>query len=395
MSDTFVTVQGIARWLKRYGFDLALVLLLAEGLYEMAARETVVDGPLTTTWLGYLAVGALAVPLFARRRFPFAAPVAVWLIGAGISFVDGNLISSSFGVYVLGATAAFLLGNLDDQGRSMIGLGVVLVGSVIVVANDPMHAAMHFVTIPATFAIAWLAGFSMHIRTEQTEAAEQRASAAERERETVARIAVAEERARITRELHDIVAHAMSVIVLQVGAVRHRLPADMAEDRAALQSAEDTGRSALAEMRRLLGVIGDRDHEAELSPQPGLDRLDALVEEIGRAGLDVRLHVEGGARHVPRAIDLSAYRIVQEGLTNVLKHAGATSADVTVRYSSDDLQVEVLDDGVGPAAGDGLGRGLMGIRERVKIYRGEMSAGVAPDGGYLLSVRLPIGGNGS
>lgn len=231
----------------------------------------------------------------------------------------------------------------------------------------------------------------MRIRTEQAEAAEERAAAAERERENTARIAVAEERARITRELHDVVAHAMSVMVLQVGAVRHRLPAGMDDDRDALVSVEETGRSALAEMRHLLGVMGG-DEEAERAPQPGLDRLDALVETVGRAGLEVRLRVEGESQSLSRAIDLSAYRIVQEGLTNALKHAGARRADVTLRYTTADLWVEVTDDGAGPEPGDGIGRGLRGLRERVKIYEGEMSAGPAPDGGYRLSVRLPISG---
>jgi signal transduction histidine kinase len=144
-------------------------------------------------------------------------------------------------------------------------------------------------------------------------------------------------------------------------------------------------------MRRLLGAMHDGE-DADLSPQPGLDSLDALVERVGRAGLPVRLQVEGDAVQLPRAVDLSAYRIVQEGLTNSLKHANASRADVTVRYAPDAVQLEIRDDGVGAGTTDGLGHGLVGIRERVKIYGGEMNAGTAPEGGYVLRARLPVEG---
>ena len=189
---------------------------------------------------------------------------------------------------------------------------------------------------------------------EQAQAAEVRATQAERERDAATRIAVAEERARIARELHDIVAHAVSVMVLQVGAVRHKLPDALAEDRDALTSVEHAGRTALAEMRRLLAAMRRDGDDVDLMPQPGLDGLGSLLEEIGRAGLPVRLHVNGEPFPVPAAIDLSAYRIVQEGLTNALKHARASHADVTVCYRSDSLQTEVRDDGIGAAASDGI-----------------------------------------
>jgi signal transduction histidine kinase len=289
--------------------------------------------------------------------------------------------------------AAFLLGGLRDAVQARVGLAVVLSGAAIIVYNDPNHSAGEFVFTPALFVIAWLAGFAVRERAAQAEAAEERAIHAERERESAARIAVAEERARIARELHDIVAHAVSVMVLQVGAVRHKLPPTMAEHKDALTGVEQAGRSALSEMRRLLGAMHDAGQDVELTPQPGLDSLDALVEKVGRAGLPVRLHVDGDPFRLPPAIDLSAYRIVQEGLTNALKHARATNADVTVRYRPGQLEVEVVDDGAGAAASDGPGHGLVGVRERVKIYGGEMTAGPAPTGGFVLSARLPLDGN--
>jgi signal transduction histidine kinase len=217
-----------------------------------------------------------------------------------------------------------------------------------------------------------------------------RATLAEREREAAARVAVAEERTRIARELHDIVAHAMSVMVLQVGAVRHKLPGTLEEDREALGRVELAGRTALAEMRRLLGAMRSNGDRVALGPQPGLDALDSLVDDVIHAGLPVQLHVDGEPYDLPRAIDLSAYRIVQEGLTNALKHAHASHADVTVRYRPDEVELEIADDGKGPAVSNGHGHGLVGIRERAKIYGGKMSAGAAPTGGFVLSARLPV-----
>jgi signal transduction histidine kinase len=230
-------------------------------------------------------------------------------------------------------------------------------------------------------------------RAEKAEAAEERAARAERERETAARVAVAEERARIARELHDVVAHAVSVMVLQVGAVRHKLPDALAEDRDALSGVERAGRTALAEMRRLLAAMRSDGDGAELTPQPGLDRLESLAEDIGQAGLPVQLHLNGEPFPLPRAIDLSAYRIVQEGLTNALKHARASNADVTIGYRQDELRLEIRDNGVGRPASDSPSHGLVGIRERVKIFGGEMSAGPANAGGFVLSARLPLSGN--
>jgi signal transduction histidine kinase len=204
---------------------------------------------------------------------------------------------------------------------------------------------------------------------------------------------VAEERARIARELHDIVAHAVSVMVLQIGAVRHRLPEEAAEDRETLVGVERTGREALAEMRRLLGAMRRDSEDVELAPQPGLGSLDSLVEAFGRAGLPVGLRVEGEHEPLPGALDLSAYRIVQEGLTNTLKHAHASRADVVIRFEPDKVKIDIRDDGDGPSTTDGLGHGLVGVRERVKIYGGEMTAGRGRGGGFLLSTSLPLEGS--
>jgi signal transduction histidine kinase len=378
---------------REYWFELLIAFLAIAGMLELVVGRDSPGAPPTTLWIAIPAVAVLVLPLFARRRFPFAAPAAYWLLGMAISFVDGLLIAFIGSLGVVGLASAFLLGNLRSPRKAGVGLIIVLAGIVIVVYNIPGPQTVgDFVFIPLRFVVACVAGYALRERAERAEAAEERAIRAEREREAAARIAVAEERARIARELHDIVAHAMSVMVLQVGAVRHKLPDALAEDRDALRRVERAGRTALAEMRRLLAAIRPEGDEAELVPQPGLDGLHALIEEVGRAGLPVHLHVNGEPFPLPRGIDLSAYRIVQEGLTNALKHARASDADVTVRYRPDEVEIEVRDNGMGTATSDGLGHGLVGVRERVKIYGGEMTAGTASEGGFVLSTRLPVSG---
>jgi signal transduction histidine kinase len=386
-------VRSLAR---EYWFELLIAFLAIAGMLELVVGRDSPGAPPTTLWIAIPTVAVLVLPLFARRRFPFAAPAAYWILAAAISFGDGLLLAFIGSLGVVGLASAFLLGNLRNPLKAGAGLIIVLVGIVIVVYNIPGPQTVgDFVFIPLRFVVAWVAGWALGERAERAEAAEERAAQAERDREAAARIAVAEERARIARELHDIVAHAVSVMVLQVGAVRHKLPDALAEDREALRSVERAGRTALAEMRRLLAAMRREGDEAELLPQPGLDGLDSLLDDIGRAGLPVELHVDGEPFPLPRGIDLSAYRIVQEGLTNALKHARASDADVTVRYRPDELKIEVRDNGQGGATSDGLGHGLVGIRERVKIYGGEMSAGTATGGGFVLSTRLPLRDEGS
>jgi signal transduction histidine kinase len=379
---------------REYWFELLIGALLVSALLELVIQDDSPGAPPSSLWFGVPALAVLVVPLFARRRFPFAAPAAYWLIATAISFVDGQLIPFMVALFPVGLASAFLLGNQRDARRAWVGLAIVLGGIATVVYNIPGVATAELFVIPIDFGISWAAGYALRERAQKAEAAETRAERAERERDAAARIAVAEERARIARELHDIVAHAVSVMVLQVGAVRHKLPDELADDREALRSVERAGRTAPTEMRRLLGAMRDEREEVSFVPQPGLDGLDSLLEEVTRAGLPVELHVDGEPFPLPRGVDLSAYRIVQEGLTNALKHARATTANVTVRYALDELQIEVRDNGVGSSTTDGLGHGLVGVRERVKIYGGQMSAGSANGGGFVLSTRLPLSGDG-
>jgi signal transduction histidine kinase len=380
------TLRDFAR---EYWFELLIGALTVTAVIELI----LLSAPSSSRWFAVPALTVLMLPLFTRRWFPFGAPAAYWILAAALSFVDGVLIPSIESLFLVGLASAALLGNLRGAGQAWTGLVIVLAGITAVVHNIPGHTTAELILIPVEFGITWGVGFALRARSEQAEAAETRAERAEREREAAARIAVAEERARIARELHDVVAHAVSVMVLQVGAVRHKLPGDLSEDKEALRGVELTGRTALSEMRQLLAAIRPDGDVAELGPQPGLDRLEALLAEVTRAGLPVDFHVDGKPVELPRGIELSAYRIVQEGLTNALKHARASLADVTVRYRPHEFEVEVRDNGRGASPTDGLGHGLIGVRERVKIYGGEMKAGATGRGGFVLNTRFPIDGS--
>jgi signal transduction histidine kinase len=381
-------IRKVAR---EYWFELLIAFLAIAGMLELVVGRNAPGASSTSLWISIPTVAVLVLPLLARRRFPFAAPAVYWILAAVISFFDGLLLAFIGSLGLVGLASAFLLGNLRNPLKAGAGLLIVLVGIVAVVYNIPGPQTVgDFMFIPLRFVVAWIAGYVLRETADQAKAAEERATQAEREREAAARVAVAEERARIARELHDIVAHAVSVMVLQVGAVRHKLPDALAEPRDALRGVERAGRTALAEMRRLLAAMRREGEEAELVPQPGLDGLDSLLEQVSRAGLPVELHVDGEPVPLPRGIDLSAYRIVQEGLTNALKHARASNADVTFRYRLDQLEIEVRDNGQGSSTSDGLGHGLVGVRERVKIYGGEMTTGTVNGGGFVLSTRLPL-----
>lgn len=380
----------LGRLLATYGLDLLVVLAAVASAVGTVLRNDASRPSGGQLAFEVAAIALVPLSLLTRRRLPFVAPAFVWTVSPLLSFLDGDLVTTQAGVFVTGMGAAVLLGSLRSGVQSRAGLGLVLLGSGIVVYNDPTHGPGDFFFTPVLFAVGWMVGFALRERNQQTEAAVERARRAERERETAARLAVAEERARMARELHDVVAHAVSVMVLQVGAVRHRLPV-ASEEGEALRNVEQAGRTALTEMRRMLGSLREGGDLVELAPQPGLDDLESLARDVQAAGLDVRLHVTGDAAGLPRSLDLSAYRIVQEGLTNALKHSGGRRADVTVEYAVDQLRLEVRDDGPGGfASTDGLGHGLIGIGERVKAYGGDMSAFVAASGGFVLRASLPF-----
>jgi len=382
-------------WLtaRRHAFAILVALAMVAAVVQVTSA-TGPDAPDLRPGVASLAAVVILAPLLAYRRHPFAAGAGMWLLAAAVSFADGRLVVFVSSIYLAGLAAAFVLGDDADPAHARLGLAVVVGSAAVVMLNDPGHVARDVVVIPAIFGIAWVAGTAHRNRTAQAVAAEERAEHAERERESAARLAVAEERVRVARELHDIVAHAVTVMVLHTGAVRHRLRDVSADDAEALRSVEQTGRTALAEMRRMVGAMRQPDEAAELAPAPGLAQLDGLLDQVRGAGLAVVLHVDGEPFPLPEGIDLSAYRIVQEGLTNTLKHTGAGQVDVRIRYAPSELRIDVHDDGPGSNGGDGLGHGLAGVRERVAMFGGEVEAVNAEGGGFLLRTRLPLAGAG-
>ena len=241
----------------------------------------------------------------------------------------------------------------------------------------------------------WFAGFALRGRELTNAALAQRALLLEAERDTRARMAVAEERGRIARELHDIIAHSVSVMVVQAGAAQEVLRQRPERAETALRAIGDTGRDALLDLRRLLGLLRDGELPAVLAPQPGIGDIDALAGQVRAAGLPVTVSVLGEATAVPAGVDLTAFRVVQEALTNSLRYAGPAEAAVTVEYARDTLLVTVTDTGTGaaPRDGAGAGHGLAGMRERVTLYGGQLEAGPRARGGYRVAARMPLGGS--
>jgi signal transduction histidine kinase len=374
---------------RRFVLDILIVTVAVECAVEVAFWHRTEYEP-HSAWFAVPAIALVVIPLLGRHRFPFYAPAGVWLVAAAVSFADGRLVVTPVSAVIAAMIAAFLLGNLGDGLQARLGLAFVLGGAAIVVGNKPGHARGELIFTPLMFAIVWGAGFAQRERAGHAEAAERRAVYAEHEREAAVRVAAAEERARIARELHDTIAHAVSVMVLQVGAVRHHLPEAHHEHRSALRDVEQTGRTALTDMRHLLDAMREDGAGVELAPQPGLDRLDGLIEDVERAGLPVQLRIAGERFPLPGGVDISAYRIVQEGLTNALKHAGATEAQVSLHYAPDQLSIEVRDNGRGATRSNGRGHGLVGIRERVRLYDGEMTTSTPNGGGFLLRTRLAL-----
>jgi signal transduction histidine kinase len=280
---------------------------------------------------------------------------------------------------------------MRPERRQAIAGWIYAIGIVAVVTrNDPQGKVGDFVWVSIMFSIAWIVGFAYSGTARQAEEARERAARAERDREERAERAVADERARIARELHDVVGHSVSVMTVQASAVRRLLKPEQEREREALLVVERTGREALAEMRRMVGVLRRPEEGPALAPQPSLEYLDRLVEQAREAGLPVELTVEGEAVKLPAGVDLTAYRLVQEGLTNAIKHARASRAEVLVRYADGQVEVSVSDNGSGDGGGDSGGHGLVGMRERVTVYGGDLEAGPRPEGGFQLRARLPV-----
>jgi signal transduction histidine kinase len=393
-SANYVDSMRTTAWplLRRYWFDALIVAGAVAGVLELAFGRNHSDAPDLPLAVSLPLEAALTLMLLARRRFPFAAPAGMLIAGAALSFVDGRLITFSFAGFLAAAAACFLLGMLDDRRQALIGLGITVASLLIIVGNDTDRLVGDFFFLPLLFLAVWLAGFGLGRKLEQAQAAEERATRIELAQEAEARVAVSEERARIARELHDVVGHAVSLMTVQASGVRRLLKQDQEREREVLLVVEQAGREALAEMRRLVGVLRRPEEAPALAPQPSLSHLDRLVDQAREAGLPVEVQIEGEATELPAGVDLTAYRLIQEALTNAIKHAGATSAEVVVRYGDGAVELLVADDGRGlsDGAAESGGHGLVGMRERVAVYGGELEAGPRPEGGYALRARLPL-----
>jgi signal transduction histidine kinase len=335
-------------------------------------------------WAQALAYGIPAVLLAFRRM----APLRVLLLMYAVMAVEFVAVGSpeGFGVAVPPLIAMYTVANREDRRRSLWGLAAGLALGLVWIAADPMDTTWT-VRLQGTvwlspWVIAWLLGAYLRARRLYIEGLV-------REREEKALTAVAEERNRIARELHDVIGHSVSVMTVQASAVRRLMHADQGKERAALETVEATGREALAEMRRMVGVLR-AGAGPDLTPPPTLEQLDRLVENTRRAGLEVVVRTEGEPVGLPPGLDLTAYRLVQEALTNTLKHAEATRAEIRIDYRPGCLEVSVTDDGRGPDPAAEQGTGLLGMAERVAVYGGRLTSGSGPDGGFRLRAELPL-----
>jgi signal transduction histidine kinase len=393
---------------KRPVLDTALdagFAVLGFGLTAMAAwtSTSLIGTPLSgPPWL--LAVLPLLIggPLLLRRRAPLLMWVMVW-VGISLQVLATHQPPKGPELVFVLCAGSYALAAHATLGRAVAGLAVAVPGLTIFTMASH-QSAFGMVTLRTLFGgqllggTGYLAGEILVFSLAGVFVRDRRRAAALAEHNAAltrqAEQAVAAERVRIARELHDIVAHHLSVVVLQAGGAR---ASGQASD-GTLEKIEHSGRQALIEMRRLLGMLREPDEEPTLAPQPGLGELPALAESVRAAGLPVRLVVDADGAALPAAVDVSAYRIVQEALTNVLKHAGSAHAEVSIGYVDDSVTIEVTDDGAGLEAADLVwaeatqgGRGLAGMRERVALFGGDLRAGPRPDGGFAVRARLPVG----
>ena len=376
-------------WLRRHP-------VLVDGVLAFALGLTGLPQALAGHWPQFLFMLLLVVPVAFRRRNPVLAFTVAAVGGAGLVLLRSGWAGADVAIVVM----LYTLAAYRPRRESVAGLAVTLVGSAVALVigtpavgvRDLHMFAGGMIIRGGTALAAWVLGDSMRYRRAYYLALEDRAARLERERDAQARLGAAAERARIARELHDVVAHNVSVMVVQADGARYALESEPERARQALGTISATGRQALAEMRRLLGVLRSGDEHAELAPLPGIDQLRDLLDQTRAAGRTVSFTLEGTPQPLPEGVGLAAYRVVQESLTNTRKHGGiGASVAVSLRYTADELIIGVTDDGRGAAAADdGAGLGLTGMRERVGIYGGTVQAGPRPAGGYQVSASLPL-----
>ncbi|SOB85365.1 sensor histidine kinase [Streptomyces sp. 1331.2] len=376
-------------------FDLALALLLA---FVCGRYATLADTLDTSAPHGLLPLVPLVpLPLALRRRHPLAV---LWTVLPAALLVRHLSQDIAYGAGVAVVVAAYSAAAYGRRPRAVLlslpaaTAALVLLFTEAKLPHFPNGVIAVLVLVPV-FAVA----YELRMWRRRVDEGRERLSALEREQLAALDRAVELERARIARELHDVVTHNVSMMTIQAGAARKILDTAPDKAREAMAAVESGGRAAMTELRHVMGLLTidsesgeDPAGGADLSPQPGLGRLDALVEGVRRAGLPVELSVRGERRAVPPGVELAAYRVVQEALTNTVKHAGGADAAVTVEYAPDHLRVDVTDTGGRPtgAAATGDGRGLLGLRERLAVYGGTLQTGPRPRGGYRVTALIPL-----
>jgi len=345
-------------------------------------------------WLGSRAVNAVAVPLMAlslawRRSRPLVV-LAVVMGGTVVLSLAFGGSETSTAVFIT-VVAVYSAAAYASDVELAVAVALIVAGIAVHDSHDPqIRSFSDAIWSTLMLGLSFLVGLGMRARQAQTHALEEQAAVLRKQQEVAGIEAAAEERGRIARELHDIISHSLGVVVLQAGAAEQMLERDPARVREALKAIRSTGLAAIVEMSTLLGLVRG-DSVDSRQPQPSLSDLDALIATTRDAGLKVDLAIEGSRRALPAAVELSAFRIVQEGLTNALKHAGAVPTHVIVSYGSAELAVEVTDEGGSASSVPGSGRGLAGIRERVAVFGGRLQAGPRADGGWTVRAAFPIG----
>jgi signal transduction histidine kinase len=375
-------------WLRRHPRLVDGVLAAALGIPALAPAIA------TGSYRLVLVTLALAIPLVFRRDHPETAFAIAIAVGGLQVLLDIHVTSIDAAILVL----LYTLAAYSRRRISVAGLAICLIGSAAAVARwvPPNIGMYHWISVGlVAFAgsslVAWVLGDSMRYRRGYYAALEDRAARLERERDAQAQIAAAAERARIARELHDVIAHNVSVMVVQADGASYALDSSPERTRQALGAIASTGRQALAEMRRMLGVLRSDDDTTGVVPLPGIEQLGELLEQTRASGLAVSFTVQGVPGPLPGGLALAAYRIIQESLTNTRKHGGPqASARVLLRYCEDVLMLQITDDGRGVTEADGAGHGLTGMRERVALYHGTLRAGPRAGGGYQVTARLPV-----
>ena len=376
---------------------LVPLAIIALGAVDLAQNGSLSEGS-SVTFPGPVAVHAgflllVTVPLCWRFRAPVTVVI---LVTVGSAAWDLTMFSASeqppFEPWLAMLVAVFALASRADGRRLWAGTAVA--GGIFTAGE--IRAELAGVgtgnVLPAVlfYALIFAMGRMVHAHRQRASGQQDRADRLERDQEARAARAVAAERSRIARELHDVIAHSLSVIVVQAAAERRVLPTGQQSTAETLESIEQSGRQAMTELRRLLGLLRKSDGEPSLAPQPGLSRLGDLVAEVREAGVEVNVRTDGDLAAIPLGLDLSAYRIVQECLTNVLKHARAHRVEISLRCQGRIVEIEVTDDGAAAGTLAPGGFGLLGMRERVTVYGGTVQAGPCDAGGYRVHARLPF-----